>query len=122
MEITEANEKRFLSIPGKHQIDISDRAIVKYMGNYWTDFGKYEKTECEFVGEVVCVKVTNYEYTGIYIKPLYKKSGKSWKKFTEYEEPTSKYFVYPHLLILPDTTAACGIYNLDTISEYNIAI
>ena len=122
MEITESHEKRFLSIPGKPQINISDGAIVKYIGYYWTDFGKYEKTDCEFVGEVVCVKVTQYTYNGIYIKPLYKKSGTSWKKFTEYEEPTSKYFVYPHLLILPDTTAVFGIYNLDTISEYNIPI
>ena len=122
MEITEAYEKRFLSIPGKSQIDISDKAIVKYIGYYWTDFGKYEKTECEFVGEVVCVKVTNYTCIGIYIKPLYKKSGASWEKFTEYEEPTSKYFVYPHLLILPDKVASFGIHNLNTISEYNIPI
>jgi hypothetical protein len=60
--------------------------------------------ETGFVG-IVETERSSKGIQGIYIKPLYiwSKVSSEWIKINDYETPNEKYFLYPHLLMLPET-------------------
>lgn len=79
------------------EIDISNDCIVQY------------KVSNTFIGRIECPKIIDSKTVGIYIRPLFIRKDSEWYKIINYKEPTTKYFLYPHLLILPST--------LDTIES-----
>lgn len=101
------NNKRILINTNK-EIDISDGEIIKYEGIYYKKINDIIETieiSTIFIG---IVETHRSEYNtgiiGIYIKPLYIFNilNNEWNKIINYESPKTKYFLYPHLLILPD--------------------
>ena len=55
----------------------------------------------KFIGLIECPRINNSETFGIYIKPMYVFNNE-WYKIIKYVNPKTKYFLYPHLLLLPD--------------------
>ena len=62
-----------------------------------------EEIENTFVGIVETYRADISGPTGIYVAPLYmyEKETDEWLKIENYEKPIKKYFLYPHLLMLP---------------------
>jgi len=107
MHISYINNDRILYY-GANKININDNQILEYTAYYYrntNDNINIQSEETQFVGKVVCHR-SYYEdgITGIYIDPLfvYSKTKNNWLKIINYTVPTSKYFYYPHLLMLPD--------------------
>jgi hypothetical protein len=112
--------KRVLLQDNDKEIDISDGQIVKYEGNNYKSI--FEKIETYFIGKVVNHR-SNFEdgVTGIYLEPLYILIDNEWCKISNYEQPKSKYFYYPHLLMLPNIYYHhVPIYSLHTIENENL--
>ena len=107
MFISYINYKRILQFNNKF-ININDEEILEYTGYYYkntNNLGSFNKEETKFIGKVSCHRSFHEEgITGIYIHPLfiYSNSKNQWLKIINYKQPTSKYFYYPHLLLLPD--------------------
>jgi hypothetical protein len=120
MNITLENTNRILYI-NDYKINVNDGEIVKYNGNYYRntkDIMNMQIIETQFIGIIECHK-SHYEMGiyGLYIKPIfiYSNTKNKWLKITNYHQPDHKYFYYPHLLILPETTYNFyPIYNLHT--------
>ena len=105
------NINRILVKDDGSEVNINDGDVVKYTGVYY----KCIKTEIAianvfgidtgFVGIVETQRSNSEGIQGIYIKPLYIWSiiGREWMKINDYEPPSEKYFLYPHLLMLPET-------------------
>ena len=107
------NINRILVKDDGSEVNINDGDVVEYTGVYY----KYIETETEiaianvfgietgFVGIVETQRSREGIIQGIYIKPLYIWSliGREWMKINDYEPPSEKYFLYPHLLMLPET-------------------
>jgi hypothetical protein len=71
-----------------------------------------------FIGLIVCPKIRNYETVGIYIRPMYLVSDNQCYKIINFVDPITKYFFYPHLLLLPDEYYNYKpLYTLDTIKN-----
>ena len=71
-----------------------------------------------FIGLIESPRINNSETVGIYIKPMYVVSDNQWYKIINYVEPRTKYFLYPHLLLLPDEYYHYKpLYTLDTVKN-----
>ena len=117
------NNNRILLKDDNTKINISDEKIVKYTAIYYQyDEIKYIKTD--FIG-IIQTQRSRFDIgiTGIYIKPLYIYYNEQWNKIINYQEPNKKYFLYPHLLMIPNAYyEAKPIYTLDTLDINNINI
>ncbi len=103
MLIIDCDEARKLIKDDNTQIQIGDKQLVEYKGFHYKSYQNGFLSMCtKFIGLVECPKIKNYETVGIYIKPMYVLSDNQWYKIINYIEPTTKYFLYPHLLLLPD--------------------
>jgi len=109
------------------EVDIRDGSIIQYTGIYYktiNEIDRYAQIKTMFIG-VVETERSNCDdgVTGIYIKPLYiwNNIGYEWLKIVDYEEPKSKYFLYPHLLLLPGIYYNyCPLYFLDTVENKSL--
>ena len=106
MKIIVENNNRFLCKDDGEKVNISDSNIIKYTGMYY-----YNEKEIpmQFIGCIECKRAIyddteeNTEtITGIYVKPIYILDDEVWKKIENYTLPQQKYFLYPHLLMLPE--------------------
>ena len=114
MQIVIKNNNRILEKDNREEVYINDNNIIEYTGIYYKNSTEstipinhinLESIEISFIGMVECIR-SNWEdgITGIYVKPLYiwNKVDNEWNKIINYKNPTSKYFLYPHLLMLPN--------------------
>lgn len=110
MQIINRCNCRILIKDNNKEVDISDGSIIEYDGIYYKNI---ENTivntvdiRTKFIGKVDCHRSDETGTTGIYIIPLYLFNIKNneWNKISnhEYPIPKQKYFLYPHLLMLPD--------------------
>ena len=94
------------------EVNINDGDVVQYTGIYYKHIeseiaiANVFGIETGFVGIVQTHRSREDIIQGIYIKPLYIWSiiSREWMKINDYQPPNEKYFLYPHLLMLP------GIY------------
>jgi hypothetical protein len=106
-------------------IIVNDGTIVKYTANYYSEPPKHNPypipfIETQFIGQVECERSYYGDIIGIYIKPLFIYHNDEWNKIINYKNPSTKYFLYPHFLICPDSEYHFyPIYNLHTV-EYAI--
>jgi len=128
MQIIERNNSRILVKDNNDEVNISNSNIVQYTGIYYkviNDIDHVAKIETQFIGIIECER-SRYDtgITGIYIKPLYIWNiiGYEWLKIVNYKEPNTKYFYYPHLLMIPDdyNTYYCPLYFLNTIQNKSL--
>jgi hypothetical protein len=117
MKIILINNKRILIKDDLTQVNVNNGDIIEYTGIYYKEINDIVKTvriETSFIGVVETIRYKNdIGITGIYITPLYILNlmhGK-WYKIVDLKQPTTKYFLYPHLLSLPDNNYHC--YPLD---------
>jgi len=108
MKIIVKNYKRLLVKDDGSEVNIDDGDVVEYNGVYYNCikneiYDVFEK-ETIFVGIVLTKKSREDIIQGIYIKPLYIWSilNSEWLKINDYNPPVTKYFLYPHLLVLPE--------------------
>jgi hypothetical protein len=106
MEIIIKNNNRTLIKENGIEININDRSIIQYTGIYYkniNDIVRRVEIETTFIGEV---ESHRYRYDtcikGIYVKPLYIWDiiNSEWYKIVNLIRLTTKYFLYPHLLML----------------------
>ena len=110
MKIIVKNNYRLLIKDDGSEVNINDGTVVEYIGVYYKHI-KNEiidtifKIETTFIGIVETQRSSEGIIQGIYIKPLYIWSmvGSEWMKINDYKFPNQKYFLYPHLLMLPET-------------------
>jgi len=110
MKIIIKNNKRLLVKDDSSEVNIDDGDVVEYTGVYYNHikneiYDVFEK-ETFFVGIVETHRSREGIIQGIYIKPIYIWSilKSEWLKINDYKPPlASKYFLYPHLLMLPET-------------------
>ena len=108
--IKKNNNYRVLVKDDESEVNINDGDVVEYIGVYYNHI-KNEiidtifKIETTFIGIVETQRSSEDIIQGIYIKPLYIWSivGREWMKINDYKFPNQKYFLYPHLLMLPET-------------------
>ena len=100
MKIIIKNNNRLLVKDDDSEVNIDDGDVVEYNGVYYNVF----EQETKFVGIVTSQKYGNNIIQGIYIKPIYIWSivNCEWLKINDYKPPVTKYFLYPHLLMLPE--------------------
>ena len=122
MKIITLNNKRILQKDNGTEVDISDNSIIKYTGIYYKkNYSKTEYIEKKFIGII-----ETYRYNidngiqGIYVKPLYIFNNEEWCKIIDYKQPVNKYFIYPHLLLLPYNYYCHGLYFLHTCENENL--
>lgn len=107
MQISIRNEHRVIIKKNDNvQVNIDDGAIIQYKGIYYkeiNDIQTYAHIETMFVGKVCEYRSDADDITGIYVEPRYIHDAinNQWKKIMNYEKPTTHYFSYPHLLMLP---------------------
>jgi hypothetical protein len=109
MKIIIKNNKRLLVKDDSSEVNIDDGDVVEYTGVYYNHikneiYDVFEK-ETIFVGIVETHRSREDIIQGIYIKPIYIWSilNSEWLKINDYKPPVTKYFLYPHLLMLPET-------------------
>jgi len=119
MLITGYNEARLLTQDDNIEIQIGDKQAVEYKGIYYKSYENGFLSMCTtFIGLIECPKIYNYETVGIFIKPMYLVIDNQWHKIINYIEPRTKYFLYPHLLLLPDEYYHYKpLYTLDTVKN-----
>jgi hypothetical protein len=131
MEIVDKYNKRTLVKENKDNVDISDGYIIKYTGVFYKgkndnkreNIYDMEEIENSFVGMVETCRGDSSGTTGVYLAPLYmyEKQTDEWLKIANYTKPTNKYFLYPHLLMLPDKYYHYKpLYFLHTCENINI--
>jgi hypothetical protein len=106
-------------------INAIEGEIVKYVANYYYEYDpecmsnyitKYKFIVAQFIGKIRCSKVRNSETIGIFIEPMYLYLDNKWHKIVGYKEPIYKScFLYPHLLMLPNTYSTNAIHMLHTV-------
>ena len=110
MEIIIKNDRRILVNEDKKELDISDGIIIQYIGTYYKpkkdtiNMFDIEENKCKFIGKIETSRGDITGTTGIYIIPLYilENNTLEWIKIANYTPPKKKYFLYPHLLMLPE--------------------
>jgi hypothetical protein len=108
MKIIIKNNCRILVKDNGNEVNINDGDVVEYNGIYYkyieNEIANVFGIETAFVGIVESERSNQDGFQGIYIKPLYILSiiKREWMKINDYEHPKEKYFLYPHLLILPE--------------------
>lgn len=113
----------------KSYVIINDGSILKYTGIYYvknTNPLEQFKIKTPFIGKVDTYKY-NHEngYEGIFIVPLFifNELTNEWKRITNYTPPSAgnKYFLYPHLLMLPAFHSNHNpLYYLDTCENIDL--
>ena len=107
MEIVTINNTRILIKENGIKVSINDGDIIQYTGIYYkkiNDIVRAVQIETTFVG---IIETYRYRHdigvSGIYIKPLYIWDiiNNEWLKIVNLNPPATKYFLYPHLLMLP---------------------
>jgi hypothetical protein len=108
-------------------VSVENNAIVEYTGIYYRQSKSFENIyatinfERQFIGCVECHRSNEDRTTGIYIKPLYILIDEKWYKIKNYQSPRYKYFLYPHLLMLPgEYYHYKPIYTLDSIKNISL--
>jgi hypothetical protein len=107
MRIIIKDNRRILIKDNNEELEINNGSIIEYMGmNYkpkLDGINIYDIDECEtrFIGKIETDRAVSEEITGIYVLPLYM-WDLEWIKISNYQTPKNKYFLYPHLLMLPD--------------------
>ena len=108
MKIIIKNNRRLLIKDDGEEVNIENGDVVEYFGVYYNYtnneiYNIFEK-ETTFVGIVETQKFGEGIIQGIYIKPIYIWSivNSEWLKINDYKPPVTKYFLYPHLLMLPE--------------------
>lgn len=123
MKIERIGQELFLIKEDSKEVNITDGQIIQYSGIYYKKMVEDEidnKAEIEtvFIGRVECNKFHHETgYQGIYVMPLYIWSiiQLKWLKIINLEYPKPKYFLYPHLLLLPEIICNYkSIYKLHT--------
>ena len=136
MKIIIKNNNRILVKDDGNEIRVNDGDIVQYNGVYYKDIINeivhIAEIETSFIGIVETQKYRRDEgIQGIYIKPLYIWSiiNREWNKINDFEPPNTKYFLYPHLLMLPTkyyhfkplyflhTCKNCSLYDFNNIKK-----
>ena len=128
MQIIIKNTNRILIKDNKTEVNINDGDSIQYTGIYYkpiNDIVQMVEIETTFIGLVETVR---YRYddgiTGIYVKPLYILDimNNEWNKIIDFTPPTNKYFLYPHLLMLPGTYYNYkSLYFLDTCENKSLS-
>lgn len=107
MKIITKNSNRILIKENGTEVNINDGTIIQYSGIYYKTINDIVKTveiETTFIG---LVETERFKYDngieGIYVKPLYifNIMNNEWYKIVNLNPPKTKYFLYPHLLMLP---------------------
>ena len=108
MKIIIKNNTRLLVKDDGSKVNIENGDAVEYFGVYY-NYTKNEichifEKETKFVGIVETQRSQEGIIQGIYIKPIYIWSivNGEWLKINDYKPPVTKYFLYPHLLMLPE--------------------
>lgn len=108
MKIIIKNNRRLLVKDDGSEVNIENGDVVEYNGIYYNYtkneiYDVFEK-ETKFVGIVETQRSREEIIQGIYIKPIYIWSivNREWLKINDYKPPVTKYFLYPHLLMLPE--------------------
>ena len=105
MEYT--NNNRILVKDTLEEVNISDGKIIEYTACYYYKkiniIKHIAEVQTNFIGIVETSRGNEYGPQGIYIKPLYIYDCiiQEWKKIINYPRVEGKYFLYPHLLMLP---------------------
>jgi hypothetical protein len=106
MSIIIKDNNRILIKENGTEIIINDGDIIQYTGIYYkptNEIVKMVEIETTFVG---VIESCRYRYDtgieGIYVKPLYiwDMVSSEWYKILDLKPPQTKYFLYPHLLML----------------------
>ena len=106
--IIKNNNQRVLVKDDDTEVNVNDGDIIQYTGIYYktiNDIVSMVEIETTFVGVIECERSRYDEgITGIYIIPLYIWDiiNSEWNKIIDFNSPTTKYFLYPHLLVLPE--------------------
>ena len=107
MQIKIINDRRVL-VKDYETINIDDGEIITYAGIYYKTINEIvhkAPIKTMFIGKVETYRSDSTTgITGIYVEPLYiwNELKHEWNKIANYSKPTTKYFEYPHLLMLPD--------------------
>ena len=109
-------------------VNINDGDIITYSGIYYkivNDIVHKAEIKTMFIGKVENHRSDTTGFTGIYVIPLYiwNELKYEWNKIANYTHPTTKYFEYPHLLMLPD--AHCNgnfLHTLDSVTNTDPSI
>ncbi len=129
MQILFKNGLRTLIKDCGSKINISDGQFIVYNGLYYKTINDIVKTveiETSFAGKIRCERYNiNAGSIGIYVDPLFifNKIDEKWKKI---EKPKSaknyKYFLYPHLLMLPGSFYHFRpLYTLPTVENRSLS-
>ena len=113
MQIINRDFQRILKKDDQSEANISDGKIVMYTGIYYLILNRHNRhaiadkasIPTTFIGKVECEKSNHQDgIQGVFITPLYIWSivQMKWLKIINLNPPTTTYFHYPHLLILPD--------------------
>jgi len=121
------NNNRTLIKENGKEVNINDGDIIQYTGIYYKkidDIVKIVEIETTFIGVVETYR-SRYDTgtTGIYVKPLYIWDiiNNEWLKIINLEPPVTKYFLYPHLLSLPNNNQHCyPLYFLETCENKSL--
>lgn len=108
MKIVKREDHRILVKDDATIVDISDGHIIQYRGIHYMPKNKHfeiVEEETNFIGKIETQRADDTQITGIYVVPMYVWNNKTfeWLKIANYEPPKNKYFLYPHLLMLPHT-------------------
>ena len=101
------NNYRKLIKDNNEEININDGDIIEYTGYYYktvNDIVRTAEIKTYFIGKIDTYRSEKDIITGIYIIPIYiyDNINNEWKKIINYTNPKTKYFLYPHLLMLPE--------------------
>lgn len=130
MEIIIKNNNRILVKENGIEVNINDGDIIQYTGIYYkkiNDIVRCVNIETNFIGKVETYKARyNTGIMGIYVKPLYiwDMVKSEWLKIVNLNPPETKYFLYPHLLMLSQYRYCPSGYNplyfLDTCENKSL--
>jgi hypothetical protein len=105
-------------------VNIDDRDIISYSGIYYkiiNDIVYKAEIHTRFIGKIENYRSDTNGITGIYVEPLYiwNNLKYEWNKIANYSRPKTKYFEYPHLLMLPNPNSnySPSLKVLDSISN-----
>jgi len=126
MKIILREGKRILIQDDGKEVDISDTSIIEYTGIYYSNRSEFdhnvEETEKQFIGIVDC-EYSDEGIQGIYLRPTYiwNQEINKWQRIANYRTPSSsKYFLYPHLLMSPEQYCNYRpLYFLHTCKSWN---
>ena len=132
MQIIRENKQRMLIQKDGKKVNVHNGSYLQYTGIHYTPVSSLDvKTDIYWYDDIPLLDlrenerkfvgiVESYRYRcdvgiqGIYIRPLYiwNEDTLEWNKIVNYKKPKNKYFLYPHLLMLPGH----GYYNMPLYS------